>query len=400
MTSTRQPTEPATKERIAREVEALHPRLIEISREIHANPEVGFQEHRAADLLANELAKEGFSVERGTAGLETAFVATRGGDGAAVAFLAEYDALAGLGHACGHNLIAASALGAGIALARAISGIQGTVKVIGTPAEEGGGGKVIMAEAGCFKGLDAVIMVHPRDVNLLDRGSLALTPYTVEFFGRSVHASSHPDRGISALDGVLQLFFSINSLRQMLRPHARIHGVITHGGDAPNIIPDYAAAKFMVRSADQSYQEELKGRFQRMVEAAALATGTTFKLEEGVNYQTRASNRVLLDLFRENMESLGLEHEVPPPDAGVGSSDVGNVSRLVPTIHPYLAICEKGIPNHNPQFAVAAASERADRAIATGSLLMAWTAAGVLLSPEVRAQVMQSFREQLGSEPQ
>lgn len=402
MASTGEATISTVKASIAREVETLHSRLIDLAHDLHANPEVGFHEHHAARLLTGELESEGFTLERGVAGLETAFVATWGGDGPAVGFLAEYDALAGLGHACGHNLIAAWAVGAGVALKRALADSRAaiTIKVIGTPAEEDGGGKVIMAEAGVFRGLDAAIMIHPRDANLLDRGSLALTPYTVEFFGRSAHASSYPERGISALDGVLHLFFSVNAFRQMLRPRARMHGIISHGGDAPNIVPEYAAARFIVRSADQEYQEELRTRFRTMVEAAALATGTTFKISEGVSYQTRASNRVLLDLYRENLEAMGLDYEIPPADAGVGSSDIGNVSQLVPTIHPYLAICEKGIPNHNPRFAEEAATERADRAIATGCTLMAWTAADVLLRPEKREQVRGSFRDQLGREPQ
>lgn len=387
------------KERIAKEAQALHPRLIQISRAMHANPEIAFQEHEAMALLTNELEEHGFEVERGVAGLETAFVATYGSGEPVVGILAEYDALPGLGHACGHNLIGTWAMGAGIALRRAIPDLQGTIKVIGTPAEEGGGGKVTMAEAGVFNGLSAAMMMHPRDTTYLDRGSLAVTPYTIEFHGKSAHASSSPETGINALDAMIQVFNSVNALRQAFKPNTRIHGIITHGGDAANIIPDYTAGKFLVRSADQEYQEELKQRFRNIVEAAALATGCTVEITEGISYKQRVSNRVLVDTFRDNLTALGLDYETPPEGAGVGSSDIGDVSQLVPTIHPYLQICEKGIGNHTPEFAEASGSERADELTATGATLLAWTAADVLLRPELREQLVASFREQLGRDP-
>ncbi len=266
------------KASITQQIQALHPRLIEISHIIHDNPEIQFQEHKAVALLTEELAKEGFAVQRPVAGLDTAFVATFGHGRPAVAFLAEYDALPGLGHACGHNLMAVWAIGAGIALKRALPNIDGTIQVIGTPAEEGGGGKVIMGEKGIFRGLDAAVILHAKDSTYLEQSFLAMKSYQVEFFGRSAHAAASPEEGISALDAVMQLFFSVNAWRQMMRSDARIHGTITHGGDAPNIIPEYAAAKFIVRAADQAYLEQLDARFQNIVEAAALATGTRSKL--------------------------------------------------------------------------------------------------------------------------
>ncbi len=388
------------KELIAREVRALHPRLIEISHEIHANPEIQFQEHRAVALLAGELEREGFTVQRPVAGLETAFVSSYGQGRPAVAFLAEYDALPGLGHACGHNLMAVWALGAGLALKRALPDLEGTIQVIGTPAEEGGGGKVIMAEAGVFMGVDAALIMHPRDATFLDRGSLAVSHFEVEFFGKSAHAAAFPHQGISALDAVLQLFFSLNALRQMLKPDARVHGCITHGGDAPNIIPEYAAARFLVRAKEQPYLEELERKFLNVVEGAALATGARSQVHKGTSYAARVCNRELVELLRGNMQALGIEYETPPADGGVGSSDIGNVSQLVPTIHPYLAICEKGIASHSPEFAVAALSERADALIATGATLLAWTGAEPLLRPEVRGRLRDSFREQMGRDPQ
>jgi metal-dependent amidase/aminoacylase/carboxypeptidase family protein len=243
------------------------------------------------------------------------------------------------------------------------------------------------------------MLLHPRDTTYLDRGSLAINRFQVEFFGKSAHASSAPERGISALDAVLQVFFSINQLRQMFKPHTRVHGVITHGGDAPNVIPDYAAADFLLRSADQTYLDELTARFLNIVEGAALATGATSQVTRGVSYKQRVSNTTLVQTFGTNLEELGIDYETPPADAGVGSSDIGDVSQLVPTIHPYLQICERGIGNHTPEFADAAAGPLADELLAAGATALAWTAADVLVQPELREQLRVSFREQLGREP-
>jgi amidohydrolase len=387
------------KERIAAEARALHPRLIQMSQTIHANPELLFEERKAAALLTEELEEHGFEVQRGVAGLETAFVATYGSGEPVVGILAEYDALPKLGHACGHNLIAVWGVGAGIALRRALPDFQGTIKVIGTPGEEGGGGKVFMADDGVFNGLAAAMMMHPRDTTYLDRGSLAAARFTVEFFGKSAHASSAPEQGVNALDAMLQVFFSISQWRQQLKPGSRIHGVITHGGDAPNIIPDYTAAKILVRANDQAYHDEMRARFREIVNAAALATGTRVEIDEGVRYKQRVCNTALVETFVKNLDALGVAHEVPAADAGVGSSDIGNVSQLVPTIHPYLAICDKGVGGHTPEFATAAASPRADELTATGATALAWTAADVLLRPEVREELRETFVEQFGREP-
>jgi amidohydrolase len=387
------------KERIRREAEMLQPRLVAMAHELHEHPEILFEEHRAAELLTNELEEHGFEVERGVAGLETAFVATWGSGEPVVGILAEYDALPGLGHACGHNLIAVWGIGAGIALKRALGDIQGTIRVIGTPGEEGGGGKVFMADAGIFNGLDAAMMMHPRDTTYLDRGSLAVARFNVDFFGRAAHASSAPEAGVNALDALLQVFFSVAQLRQAFPPQTRIHGVITHGGDAPNIIPDHTAARFLVRANDPAYFEQLKQRFLDIVNAAALATGARVEITPGVEYKQRISNSALVETFGDNLHALGIEHEVPTATTGVGSSDIGNVSQLVPTIHPYLQICDKGVGGHTPEFATAAASARADALTATGATLLAWTAADVLLRPEVRERLRASFVAQMGRAP-
>ena len=387
------------KQRIADEVKRLHPRLVSMSHTLHDNPEILFQEHIASELLTNELDEQGFEVERGVAGLDTAFVATYGKGEPVVGFLAEYDALPKIGHACGHNLIATWSVGAAIAMRRALPEFEGTIKVIGTPGEEGGGGKVILANADVFDGLSAAIMMHPRDTTYLDRGSLARTVFDIEFFGKSAHASSSPERGINALDAMLQVFFSINAFRQQMPPNSRIHGVISHGGEAPNVIPDYTAARFLVRAKEQEHLEQLRQRFRAIVEAAALATGCRTEIHEGLSYQARVCNSALVETFGENLAALGITADVPPADGGVGSSDIGNVSRIVPTIHPYLQICDPGVGGHTPEFAEAAATERADELTATGATVLAWTAADVLLRPEVRQRLRDSFQDQLGYEP-
>jgi len=384
---------------IQREVRALHPRLMQMAQDIHARPELAFEERYAAKLLTGELEEHGFEVERGVAGLETAFIATYGSGEPVIGILAEYDALPKIGHACGHNLIATWGVGAGIALRRALPDVKGTIKVFGTPGEEGGGGKVIMAEAGVFNGLSAAMMMHPRDTTYADRGSLAIAPYEIEFFGKPAHASSGPELGVNALDALLQVFFSVAQLRQAFPPQTRIHGVITHGGEAANVIPDYTAASFLVRALDQTYHERLKLQFRDIVNAAALATGCTVAITEGIGYKQRVSNTALVETFRENLVALGVDYETPTATTGVGSSDIGDVSQLVPTIHPYLQICDKGIGGHTREFADAASSSRADELTATGATLLAWTAADVLLRPELRDQLRQSFVAQLGREP-
>ncbi len=387
------------KQRVAEEVKRLHSRLRSISHELHEHPEILFEEHRAAQLLTNELDEQGFNVERGVAGLETAFVATYGSGEPVVGFLAEYDALPKIGHACGHNLIATWSTGAAIALRRTMPDIQGTIKVIGCPGEEGGGGKVILADAHVFDGLDAAIMMHPRDQTFVDRGSLARTVFNIEFFGKSAHASSAPEKGINALDAMLHVFFSINAFRQQMPPNSRIHGVITHGGDAPNVIPDYTAARFLVRAKEQEHLEQLRLKFRDFVNAAALATGCRTEIHEGLSYQARVCNAALVETFGENLAALGITPDTPPAVGGVGSSDIGNVSRIVPTIHPYLQICEPGVGGHTPEFAAAAASEQADELTATGATLLAWTGVDVMLRPELRERLRDTFEQQLGYQP-
>lgn len=383
-------------------IDAERDRLVEVAQFIHANPELQFKEFKAAERLTAELERAGFKVERGIAGMETAFRATYGEGRPNVAIIAEYDALAGLGHACGHNLIATWALGAALGVRAAVERQPeiGRVTVIGAPAEEGGGGKVVLVNEGVFRGVDAAMMIHGRDRTFLDRGSLAVERAIVKYRGRPAHASSSPDQGINALDAVINVFVSVNALRQQLKPDVRVHGIITHGGDAPNIIPEFAEAKFLLRSQDQAYLDEVKAKFINICQAAALATGASVEIEWGLGYKQRKSSQAIARTFGENLAAQSYGWEAPPAGMGVGSSDIGDVSQVVPTIHPYLQICEPGVGGHTAGFREAAASERAMSTLPVGAKAMAWTAIDLMTRPKLLEEVRAEFRERMGRDPQ
>ncbi|MGD9049471.1 MAG: M20 family metallopeptidase, partial [Anaerolineae bacterium] len=373
------------KERVTADIDARRDQLIQIADTIHANPELGFEEFKAASLLTRVLEADGFSVERGVAGMETAFRATWPGQAEppVVAFLAEYDALPGLGHACGHNIIAAAAVGAGLAVRAVLPELAGTLLVIGTPAEEGGGGKVIMVEAGVFDGVDAAMMIHPAGRNLLGRLALAAYGVSIEFYGKPAHAAAEPDKGINALDAMVLAYNGINALRQHLRDDVRIHGIINHGGDAPNIVPEYTKASFIVRAADSPYAMEVLGKVRACAEGAALATGARLVFEkEGHGYEARLPNPVLVGLFKDNLTALGLEVEVATGNERMGSSDIGNVSQVVPAIHPYIAIGPEDVGGHTSEFEKAAASPAGHEGLIHAAKALAMTAVDLLAEPE------------------
>lgn len=387
----------ALKQRVITEVDARRDKLIQIADTIHANPELGFEEYEAAALLSGTLEKNGFAVERGVAGMETAFVATLRGQngGPTVAFLAEYDALAGLGHACGHNIIGTAAVGAGLAMKTVLPELAGTIHVIGTPAEEGGGGKAIMVDAGVFTGINVAMMVHPSSRNLLGRLALTAYPISIEFFGKPAHAAGAPDKGINALDAVIQTYNSINALRQHLRDDVRIHGVITHGGDAPNIVPEYAETQFIVRAADTSYAAEVLEKVRACAEGAALATGARLEFKQrGPRYDARMPNPKLMSLFKKNMEALGLDVELATGNERMGSSDIGNVSQVIPAIHPYIAIAPEDIAGHTNEFRKASASPAGHEGLVNGAKAMAMTAVDLLAVPANVSEVQEAFEEQ------
>ncbi len=371
--------------------------LFEISKEIYNNPELAFKEYKASKLLACELEKAGFQVDLGAAELETAIHAIHPEqtEGQTVAILGEYDALPEIDHACGHNLIASAALGASLALGSLKVELPGKLIFMGTPAEEGGGGKIHMINAGLFKGVDAAIMFHPSAIHTYTgRGGLAVTHVRIEFFGKSAHASAQPEKGINALDAVIQTFNSINALRQHIPNDARIHGIVTRGGVKPNIVPDYAAAEFYVRALDDDYQKQLVKKVEDCAKGAALSTGSKMKFEEvGLTYRSRKVNKALGDAFIENLKIIGEPIRPKPPGGGLGSSDIGNVSHEVPTIHPYVGIAEEDIPSHSTEFAEASISDRGQQKMLVAAKALAMTAIDVYTNAELVEKMKKEFNE-------
>jgi amidohydrolase len=389
------------KQQVMAEVDARRDELIRVAETIHANPEIAFEEFESAALLSGVLEENGFAVERGVAGLETAFVATLPGRdrGPTVAFLAEYDALPGLGHACGHNLIGASAVGAGLAVKTVLPELAGSVQVIGTPAEEGGGGKAYLVEGGVFEGVDAAMMVHPSHDNITRRRSLASYKIQIEFFGKAAHAAAQPDKGINALAAMILTYNGVDALRQHLRDDARVHGVITHGGEAPNIVPEYTAAKFYVRAADMAYCTEVLDKLRACAEGAARATGARLEFKEyAPRYEPMLPNPTLADLAKANMAALGIEVRPPDPDERMGSSDMGNVSQVVPALHPYIAIGPEDLGGHTVEFREAAASPAGHEGMIQAAKLMAMTAVDLLATPEHLADARRAFEEEKGQQ--
>ncbi|HLW59536.1 MAG TPA: M20 family metallopeptidase [bacterium] len=384
----------ALKDRVCREIDAMRAALGALSKQVYDNPEIGFQEHKAMRWLGAFLTDGGFAVEPGIAGLQTAFRAEVRGtqDRPCIALLAEYDALPGLGHACGHNLICTASVGAAVALRRAVPRLPGTLTVLGTPAEEGDGGKVTMVERGIFEGVDAAMMFHPARLNLWTRGALAAQSLTIRFRGRSSHAAATPEKGVNALNGLLQTFHAIDSLRQHVTSDVRIHGIITHGGDAANVVPAFAEGQFIVRAGTQKALAEVMARVKRCADGGAAATGARVEFAEGLIYAERNNNRVLAGLFGENLRRLGVEGDQPPTRGGVGSSDIGNVSLVVPTIHPYLSITSADISGHTPEFREAAGSARGFEAMVLAAKGLTMTALDVMYRPDAVDEMWSEFR--------
>jgi len=380
------------KTEISREVTARRRELLALSRYLHRHPELGFKEYKACAKIRALLEKYGFAVTGGLAGLETAFRAVYGSGNPAVAVIAEYDALPGLGHACGHNVIAASAAGAAIAARKAVDSLGGRIEVLGTPAEENGGGKIILAEAGVLADIDAAMMVHPSNCNLGAPSFLAAQPLEVEYFGREAHAAASPEAGINALDAMILAFTAVNALRQHLPPTARIHGIIRHGGTAANIVPAYSAASFMVRADDDASLETLKERVADCFKSGALASGARLELHwQGSPYASLKSNAALVKLFTANMRSLGREYDLTDRSHRFGSTDMGNLSQLVPSIHPLVAVAPPGVTVHTAEFAAAAAAAAADRGLLDAAKALALTVADLLAKPVNLEQVKADF---------
>lgn len=383
----------ALKDRVCREIGTARNEFVALSRRIHEHPELGLQERQAADWLGGMLREAGFSVERPIAGMETAFRAETGGASARprVALIAEYDALAGLGHACGHNLICMASVGAAVALRRAVPTLPGRLTVLGTPAEETMGGKIPMVEQGAFEGVDAAMMFHPSRNNWWTRGALAAQSLLMKFHGKPAHAAAMPEKGINALNALLLTYHAIDSLRQHVPSDVRIHGIITKGGDAPNVVPAYAEGDFLVRAAARSTMSDVMAKVKQCAEGAAAQTGARVEFEQGLVYAERYNNQVLADLFAGNMGRIGIEGERPPSEGGVGSSDIGNVSMVCPTIHPYLKIADE-ISGHTVEFREAAGSPRGYEAMLAAAKGLAMTALDVMYRPDTVKAMWDEFK--------
>ncbi|KMJ59498.1 amidohydrolase [Bacillus sp. LL01] len=367
----------------------------EISTYIGENPELGHEEHKSSEILAEKLMEHGFKVEMGTCGLPTAFEAVfdSGMPGPVIGFMCEYDALPEIGHACGHNLIGTMGIASAIAASKVLPETGGKVIVFGTPAEETKGGKVTMAEQGIFDQLDVALMVHPLHSYVKSGSSLAMDAIQFEFFGKPAHAAANPEKGINALDAVIQTFNGINALRQHVTSDTRIHGIIPEGGKAANVVPEYAVAQFYVRAKTRSYVNELVEKVKSIAEGAAMMTGASMKMSNyELSYDNMVTNETLSDIFTHQLIELGVDPgEIVENRDGSGSLDMGNVSILVPSIHPYIKICNELYSCHTTEFRDAALSQQGKEAMILGAKAMASTAYELLTNKELLVKIKEEF---------
>ncbi|KXH80669.1 M20 family metallopeptidase [Sporosarcina sp. HYO08] len=390
------------KEALFQQIEQNREKYIQTSQDIHANPEIGNEEVYANGKHVALLEEAGFCVETAVAGHETSFYAVKdsGQEGPTIAYLAEYDALPGIGHACGHNIIGTTSVAAGIALAETLPETGGRVVVLGTPAEEGGpngSAKGSFVRHGYLEDVDAALMIHPSGKTATTGESLAVDPLDFHFFGKPAHASGSPEQGINALDAVIQLFVGINALRQQLPSDVRVHGIITHGGDAPNIIPDYASARFYIRAESWKKTVEVSDKVRKIAEGAALATGATVKIERFQNeVKDLVLNSALDEVLAEELTALG---EVVHTEArkGKGSTDAGNISYEVPTAHPYIKIGPDDLIGHTIEFRECAKSERGNEALIIGAKALAATGYRLLTDAKLLHDVRKAFEQALAT---
>jgi amidohydrolase len=367
--------------------------LIALSHRIHAHPELGFEEEKASAWLSELLADSGFAVEKGACDLPTAFIARAGNGPLHIAICAEYDCLPGIGHACGHNMIAAMAVGAGIAVARVAYDVGLTVSVIGTPAEEVGNdsGKIRLLERGAFDAVHTAMMVHPAPFDLVAPKMISASMFEVEYTGKEAHSSAFPELGINAADALTIAQTAVGLLRQHILPTDRIHGIITKGGDAPNIVPAHTAAKYIIRSETIDDLDRLRQKVYRCFEAGALATGSKLDITGGDKpYVQMHHDTEIAEVYRRNAEAVGRVF----PDLGsqidrlAGSTDMGNVSLVLPAIHPVIGINSLPAVNHQPEFTQHCITEAADKAVYDGALAMAWTAIDLAQNAKIRARLV------------
>ena len=384
------------KDRASAVVDARAADLVALSHAIHERPELGFEEHFAADLLADELARGGFMVERGAYDIDTAFVGRLGNpDGVHVVVCCEYDALPEIGHGCGHNIIAAAGVGAGLALAPLVEEVGGHLTVLGTPAEElGKGGKIALLERGAFDGADLAMMVHPSVADVGWAPHIATTHLQIEMRGKAAHAAAAPWEGVNALDGIVLGYTGVAALRQHLRPGTeKVHGIITHGGAAENVVPDYAAAAFQVRAVKEDLLDPLNERVLNCFRGAATQTGCEMHAHRTSTYEELWFNRRLADAYRANGERLGrtfIDPEIIPMSVA-GSTDMGNVSKVVPSIHAMIRIADLDVPGHSERFRECAISADGDAAVIDGAKALAMTAIDAWTDPSVLSAARSEF---------
>jgi amidohydrolase len=367
--------------------------ILALSHRIHAYPELGFEEEKACGWLADALDGAGFRVQRGVSGLETAFIAKAGRGPLHIGICAEYDSLPEIGHACGHNMIAAMAVGAAIAASHVADDAGLTISVFGTPAEEVGNasGKVLMLERHAFDGVHAAMMVHPAPFEMLEAHLIAASMFDVHYTGKEAHASAFPELGINAADALTVAQTAIGLLRQHIRQTDRVHGITTHGGDAPNVVPAHTSARYLVRAENLDELGDVRAKVYRCFEAGAIATGAKLEIRGGDKpyADVRYDHEISL-LYKKNAEALGRAF----PDLGpiaqrlAASTDMGNVSHAIPSIHPMIGINSMPAANHQPEFTAHCVKAEADKAVLDGSLAMAWTAIDIAQSPSLRARLL------------
>lgn len=394
---------PHPADRLEAAVAAVTPEALGLSHQVHANPEIAFEERQASAWTAELLERHGFEVTRPAGGLETAFVARWPGraPGPVIGFAGEYDALPEVGHGCGHNLMCSSSAGAAIAAAEALGrDFDGEIRFIGTPAEEAGNGKVHLINAGAFDDVDVCLQIHPADNTSSEVICLAITEVGVTFRGKLAHASGDPWLGKNALDAIVLLYTMIGQWRQHLKPGERVHGIITHGGAAPNIVPDLTRGRWYLRTPIDEDLQAMVDRFRTMADAAAAATGCTVEIAEDstTRLRTMLNNPILLDVWRRHLSEADLTDG--PIDPNAGSTDMANVSHEVPTIHPYLAIAPPGTPGHSREFAAHAGGRDGDEMLPRAIRVLAATAIELLTQPALVERAWAALREQGGGRRQ
>lgn len=380
------------KEKIGIQIDKIEKELINISNEIHSNPELSFEEYKAKEILTQYLKNKGFKIKENLAGLETSFIASMGEDKdkKTLAFLAEYDALPEIGHGCGHNLIAAISTGALVGLSKVKEDLGANIVLIGTPAEEAGGGKIIMEGKGVFENIDYALMMHPACENLICRGGLATRSVKIEYFGKAAHSST-PEDGINALQGVIQTFNLIDSFMKIFPLKTNINGIITSGGKASNVITDYASCEFTIRNETVHDLNEVVGYLDNIVDLVDNLLGTKSKIEKGLIYSERYVNKTIDEKLKENIKKYGIEMNYPDENMKLGSSDIGNISLKIPSIHSYIKISEEYIQSHSKEFTEASKTNYAHKQMIKASKALAETAYDILTDKNLQSQIQKEF---------